>query len=932
MTSATLSGPVEGTSVLTNMGVIQPKQGDTFTVLSSGKLGVQPEPGTDFFPLGTEGDRVVLTLVLDLPVGVNHLGFTYNFLSTEIPDYLGSIYNDTFTVVLTDSNGVREVARASVNSSNFVPASNVNAGGSGYDIFTEDPSEVDYIFEGGLPDAGLTEFKLVNTSVNGGEQVKLEFTIEDRGDGFLDSAVVIDNLVVSSLEVVDPNPIFLTNGNITTDTDTLSQNGVVVNGATADGITKVLLRSTLPEPGIVEFCLKDAVAPEDGGLTTLNNQGRNQCVNVPTISTPIGLQAFAIYQVPDEFNRGGDEALEERSINFNMNFIPNSGGTAIQSQVPFTLKRPPTLLIHGLWSNSGTWTFPLVSDPRLTVVRVDYEASHAAHFSTNSLVPFSFVREAVTRMRNEGIAATQVDVVGHSMGGIIGRVYVNTQNYERSNNFNEGDFNKLITVDTPHTGSPLPSLIQSIRNLPLVGGPFESAMASSGRNVTDGAIEDLSVGSLALANIGQTPIPSHAIVGIGGSDALENIPGWIGSMYTIINFFADSSDLFQGLQHDALVGRQSQEGGMPTSAYTVIGGFESIHSFNTNSPIYSNHIIELLNTSINSSSFTEFPAPNSVQYLTQNTTNPLPSVILEENSGKPFSTEGETEGLVITSPTEGAIVTPGEIVTITVEPLPGKLVESVLLIGPDVAMTDNEAPFNFPLELPLEAVGNFEISAIGKNSDGDVENFFTSNQVSLQAQPNASLESITIVPQDIIFFSANESRNLTILGEYSDDVIRDITDPSTGIEYLSSNPTFVTVSSDGIVESVDLGISTIVARLGSVQDSINASVLSTNQIPIARAGADFMVPRGSLVTLDGSASSDPDNSPQNLSYEWLQIAGPNVFLSGSTTATPSFIATEAGFYTFSLVVRDGQADSMSDSITVFVISDVVYLPIVMKTD
>jgi hypothetical protein len=83
-----------------------------------------------------------------------------------------------------------------------------------------------------------------------------------------------------------------------------------------------------------------------------------------------------------------------------------------------------------------------------------------------------------------------------------------------------------------------------------------------------------------------------------------------------------------------------------------------------------------------------------------------------------------------------------------------------------------------------------------------------------------------------------------------------------------------------------------------------------NQPPIADAGPDQTVLVRNLVTLDGSGSSNPDNSPEALNFAWTQTAGPTVALAGATTATPSLMLSEAGNYEFILVVNDGQSEPM----------------------
>jgi Tol biopolymer transport system component len=98
-----------------------------------------------------------------------------------------------------------------------------------------------------------------------------------------------------------------------------------------------------------------------------------------------------------------------------------------------------------------------------------------------------------------------------------------------------------------------------------------------------------------------------------------------------------------------------------------------------------------------------------------------------------------------------------------------------------------------------------------------------------------------------------------------------------------------------------------------------------NQAPVAAAGAAQTVAEGALVTLDGTASSDPDGQP--LSFAWTQTGGPVVALGGAATATPSFVAPElAGgtplVLTFQLVVSDGAAASPAASVQVTVTSTV----------
>jgi hypothetical protein len=90
-----------------------------------------------------------------------------------------------------------------------------------------------------------------------------------------------------------------------------------------------------------------------------------------------------------------------------------------------------------------------------------------------------------------------------------------------------------------------------------------------------------------------------------------------------------------------------------------------------------------------------------------------------------------------------------------------------------------------------------------------------------------------------------------------------------------------------------------------------------NQPPFAIAGPNQQVEVDSLVTLDGTASTDGDGDI--LSYLWT--APESITLSSTTNVNPTFMAPEVGSDTefiFSLIVNDGTSYSDPDSVIITV--------------
>ena len=88
---------------------------------------------------------------------------------------------------------------------------------------------------------------------------------------------------------------------------------------------------------------------------------------------------------------------------------------------------------------------------------------------------------------------------------------------------------------------------------------------------------------------------------------------------------------------------------------------------------------------------------------------------------------------------------------------------------------------------------------------------------------------------------------------------------------------------------------------------------------IALASASVTTDPGVPVSLDASASTDPDGLPLSFAWTvWSQPLGSAPTLTGADTATPTFASTTPGTYYLSLVVTASDGQSASASVTVTV--------------
>lgn len=149
-------------------------------------------------------------------------------------------------------------------------------------------------------------------------------------------------------------------------------------------------------------------------------------------------------------------------------------------------------------------------------------------------------------------------------------------------------------------------------------------------------------------------------------------------------------------------------------------------------------------------------------------------------------------------------------------------------------------------------------------------------------------------------------------------------------DFGSANPS---LSSDGLLVAFQSMATNLVADDINGFEDIFIRDRTPNLPPVANAGEDINAYLGALVTLNGSASFDP-NGDAIVEYRWvleLAPAGSNAVLNASDTVMPTLQPDVTGDYVVSLTVSDGQLTSIADEVFVRVIENLPPVAVISAT-
>ncbi len=827
--------------------------------------------------------RTVVITVLSLVVLPAHADLAQLYIAPE-----SSTSNDSGNLLSNCTNETGGLFQAaSVNVGNQVDfsiqiGSSAPQGGVKYTVTSTDSNIVAAIdpATGGVPTLFIPEGQRVTTTTfrivgNQIGRANLNLSAAPSRFGFVAPVTGWDVGEVKK-RFVDANPpgnhcrAADDDPNLSTDSTVLANCGNdEIKAVATDGETPVLLRLSAGLPGEGCFEIISSAPPE---------QGRISADVVNTLPDAGFEYAFSFYFPPDEFV----DSADSRTVEMEFTYTPNvSGRRANTTRFSDTLKlvRPPVVLMHGLWADDSSWKKKFINTVKGSngiIEKGNYSTANAEEMTTNLAEIVSRVDKAIKQARKQKIAATKVDYIGHSMGGLLGRLHISDSNYEKPENLGKGDIRRFVTLNTPHFGSNFASLIIMLHDFDTgaLSAELERDIASminltgstgqSGR-VTNGAICDLAENSAGLSQLSGNVPMAHAYTSTGGPAGTPANPALFlefrGITFfeetltktrciarNLIGFCKQSINVYPQAVVDAFRFRQANDGIVPLTSQ--LGGLTG--SPTTNNPNFIHFGASFFGTALTE----DKAAAQTVRGIldAETSSNQLATLqpVQSMRNGAPltvpgrqgttdidaYATQCATGGVMnnlassflvasaaltfnpsiqILSPSEDQVFAPGDILTIDVNITDPKLVSGAEVSGLGI-LHKEDPPYQMSVTIPEDVSGRITLSPSSHTYDGS--NF------SLQVgQPVNIIVRRSAPPDDLLVDNYTNLRIPQQPGMQKDRVLVkgiyngvevSLNDPVTGTTFVSSDTNVVSVDSEGVLTPGNFGHAVIIVANSGV--------------------------------------------------------------------------------------------------------------------
>jgi uncharacterized protein (TIGR02145 family) len=547
---------------------------------------------------------------------------------------------------------------------------------------------------------------------------------------------------------------------------------------------------------------------------------------------------------------------------------------------PLNIYRAPVLMIHG-WLG-GLSSFEdmdayLLQQGYIWPLTYRKTYPNSASFNDNINAAYDGIIDLFSKVRSGKISCGKVDIIAHSMGGILSRLYLQSTNYKN-------DIHKLITLNTPHSGTQGANFIYDIGNVmcPLL------EWINIGEFICSPAVENMRVNSNSIRNqlngflLNRHVVPSFSI-------STEDIFATdidcysIGVLlytgpYGLVDFLLIQS-IFNFEGNDLVVPISSQQGGLSKFQHFTA----QCHLKSSRNPVIKPFVFNLLNVIPSSQNFDiNGYSPTILNSIYSPVTNQATTVLQPSNAS-----------IAITSPHESDTFSSGQ--TISIQTIGSTTInKTIIAVGNSIVplfSRDTLASSTITsYTIPANASGKIRISCAGFDT---VSQSFVIDTVQIRVNTSSQLDSITSYP-DTLRIPYHSQSQLPVIGFYQDGVNRDLSE-NDSVSYIISDTTIVKYVNKNIFFGSSIGITNIVVLYYNKMVQVPVLVYPSEKIASAIFKSDKKI-----ICTGKSVSFDDISIGTAISRVWYFEGGiPN----SSTDVSPIVTYSIPGKYRVKLIVN-----------------------------
>lgn len=513
--------------------------------------------------------------------------------------------------------------------------------------------------------------------------------------------------------------------------------------------------------------------------------------------------------------------------------IFNIATEAVVFTYPIQIYRAPLIMVHGLFGTPSAFN-DMDEEynalyPNVLKWKINFEGSNDVSFNDNADVVPNEVECRLVECIDNGYSTGKVDIIAHSMGGVLSRLYLQSDYYNN-------DVHKLITINTPHSGSEVadyfyPAIIgEDLFDVPFffdLTDLISDGMDLIGFSIFNGAVEDLRVESNEIdnnlnsaSNIDNNTVPSHVIVTSVEEeedmeeDELHEIFKTIADVFydeEIFEFY--NEHLFGYVSHDGIVSISSQLGGLYGDPSTT--GFLQKHRGAANNPEVIEAVADVIDLSPTSSYFTSEFNPVDLSY----------SYIFRTEESTTETDEVNNGSVNIITPIVGQDFENGSTISILVEAA-DSVNNLILFIGSDFTKKEiislDPSLSTYSYSIRNNFIGNIYIYVLGAS-----DNSFGWDSVVVNVNCLSVLDSITLSPSPLYVIKGFQ-RPIQIIGNYSDGVEREIS-YLEGFEFNTLIADIAFRDSLNLIKGIDTGTTQMVIDYFGISKLVDVHVIPANE-------------------------------------------------------------------------------------------------------